>query len=122
MWLPEGLEQRRFKDWNRLVRELMEVWEIAHQLGKERWFQEQLEECVEENGLRERLAELRVKLETEATGTGYNLAESVDRIAAPDGPHGRRTRRRLPRACPIHSHPPLLLCSALLARAVSILA
>jgi hypothetical protein len=86
MWMPEGLEQRRFKDWNLLVRELMEVWETAHLLGKEAWFQEQLEACSEEKELRERLGDLRAKLAAEAAGSGYNLAESVDRIADPDGP------------------------------------
>jgi len=50
MWMPEGLEKRRFKDWNRLVRELMEVWEAARLLGKEAWFQEQLELCLVERG------------------------------------------------------------------------
>ena len=96
MWMPEGLEQRRYKDWNRLVRELMEVWETAHLLGKERWFQEQLEVCVEERELLDRLAELRSKLAMEGRRSGYNLAETGDGTSAVGGagtmaPHaGRR--------------------------------
>ena len=85
MWMPEGLEQRRYKNWNRLVRELMEVWETAHLLGKERWFQEQLEVCVEERELLDRLAELRAQLAMEGRRSGYNLAETGDGLSAGGG-------------------------------------
>lgn len=65
MWIPEGLEQRRFGEWNRLVREMMEVWEAACRLGKEAWFQEQLGSCREERELLDCLAALRLKLTAE---------------------------------------------------------
>jgi hypothetical protein len=85
MWMPEGLEQRRFRNWNRLVRALIEVWDAAHLLGKEDWFQEQLEGCREEDELLERLDALRRRLTLESEGTGYNLAERAEEISAPVG-------------------------------------
>jgi hypothetical protein len=36
MLLPEELHERRFDDWNYLVRGLMEVWELSRLLGMER--------------------------------------------------------------------------------------
>ncbi len=36
MQLPDEIHERRFDDWNNLVRGLMEVWELARLLGMER--------------------------------------------------------------------------------------
>jgi len=42
MQLPDGLENRRFGEWNCLVRGLMEVWELAKRQGVERQLEEHL--------------------------------------------------------------------------------
>lgn len=85
MWIPEGLEQRRFGEWNRLVRELIEVWDVAHSLGRETWMQEQITSCREEAEFLERLAALRLQLAEEGKRSGYNLAETADGLSTPDG-------------------------------------
>jgi hypothetical protein len=89
MWIPEGMEHRRFGEWNRLVREFMEVWEAACLSGKEAWFQEQLGSSREGTELLDRLAELRLILAAEGSRSGYNLAQTVGGAAAPDAPGAR---------------------------------
>ena len=68
-----------------MVRELMEVWEAAHLLGKEPWLQEQLATCRAEAEFLERLAALRLQLAEEGRRSGYTLAETADGLSTPDG-------------------------------------
>jgi hypothetical protein len=42
MKLPDGLENRRFSEWNYLVCGLMEVWELARRHGVERQLEDRL--------------------------------------------------------------------------------
>ncbi|MDW8366094.1 MAG: hypothetical protein RMK49_09650 [Abditibacteriales bacterium] len=53
MRLPEALQQRPFAEWNRLVKGIVEVWELARSLGFEQTLEEHLSR--DEEG---RLAEL----------------------------------------------------------------
>jgi len=42
MYVPDRLHERRFADWNYLLRGLVEVWELARWLHVERAFEEAL--------------------------------------------------------------------------------
>lgn len=71
MFLPENLHERRFHEWNYLVRGLVEVWELARAYGLERQLEAAL--ACDPGGLVERVARI---------GNGfYALAEvlSVER-------------------------------------------
>ncbi len=78
MILPKGIEERRFRDWNTLLREYMEVWEIALAQGREEWLESQIPICREEEEFRLWLTEMRETLSNHAEVTGYTDADAVD--------------------------------------------
>lgn len=94
MYLPEALQQRRFTEWNHLVRGLMEVWELARMAGLE----EDLEACLrrDHDGS---LAELLGKIGNECVSlaavlsAGIRARESADLLRAVL--HGNRSDQAL---------------------------
>jgi hypothetical protein len=76
MVLPDGLHHKSFVEWNYIVKGLMEVWELARELGMEEYLENALREDVV---MAERLARI---------GNEFFLRTSHVPIVRTDPPRG----------------------------------